>query len=101
MARPDTIISSENQLDSREARMQSGNSSDPIERYANLVAETFCRFAIRTRRETNFRINAESRMEDGFGVARFTTVAGRAQLHRTPAVIRADERDSYVLYVPV
>ena len=74
---------------------------DHVQRWVNLIAETFCTFDIQTRRETKFRVNALTRSEGGFGVARFTTTAGRAQLERTAAVIRADNRDDYVLYLPV
>ena len=75
--------------------------SDRHDRWASFVASTFCKFSIRTRPESNFRVNAWARSENGFLIARFATVAGRAQLERTAADIRADGRDGYCLYVPL
>ena len=77
------------------------HSSDRVHRWASLVSETFCTFAIQARQETKFHVSVQTRADGGFGVARFTTIAGRAQLERTAAVIRSDPRDSYVLYVSV
>jgi AraC-like DNA-binding protein len=74
---------------------------DMHNRWAEFVSQTLCSFSIRAGRESSFRINARTRSEGGFVVARFTTVAGRAQLERTPAEIRRDARDSYCLYVPL
>ncbi len=78
-----------------------GHSSDLVQGWASLVSETFCTFAIQARQETKFHVSVQSRTDGGFGVARFTTIAGRAQLERTAAVIRSDSRDNYVLYVAV
>jgi AraC-like DNA-binding protein len=78
-----------------------GHSSDRVQGWASLVSETFCTFAIQARQETRFHVRVQSRVNSGFGVARFSTIAGQAQLDRTAAVIRSDSRDSYVLYVSV
>jgi AraC-like DNA-binding protein len=75
-----------------------GNLQD---RWASFVAQNLCRFSIRTQRESNFKVDAQTRADNGFVVARVNTVAGRAQLERTAAEIRGDGRDSYCLYVPV
>jgi AraC-like DNA-binding protein len=71
------------------------------DRWASFVARNLCEFSIRTQRESNFKVDAQTRSDSGFVVARFNTVAGRAQLERTAAEIRSDGRDSYCLYVPV
>lgn len=81
-------------------RPPAGALSDRHDRWASFVATTFCKFSIRTRPEANFRVRVWARSESGFLVARFNTVAGRAQLERTAAEIRADGRDGYCLYVP-
>jgi AraC-like DNA-binding protein len=78
-----------------------GHSSDLVQGWASLVSETFCTFAIQARQETRFHVSVQSRVNSGFAVARFTTIAGQAQLERTATVIRSDSRDNYVLYVSV
>src|SRR5215468_7659792 len=70
-------------------------------RWAEFVAQQLCGLAIQSSDETRFQVNARARSEAGFVVARFTTVAGRAQLERTSAGIRRDGRDSYCIYVPL
>ena len=74
---------------------------NPQDRWASFVAQNLCRFTIKTQRESNFRVDAQTRSDDGFVVARFNTTGGRAQLERTAAEIRSDGRDSYCFYVPV
>jgi AraC-like DNA-binding protein len=70
-------------------------------RWAEFVAQQLCSLSIQSSHEPDFRINARARSAQGFVVARFTTVGGRAQLERTPAEIRRDGRDSYCLYLPL
>jgi AraC-like DNA-binding protein len=79
----------------------SGERSNPQDRWASFVAQTLCRFSIRTQREPNFKVEARTRADGGFVVARFNTTAGRAQLERTAAEIRLDGRDAYCLYIPL
>jgi AraC-like DNA-binding protein len=71
------------------------------DRWAQFVARELCSFSIRVRGERNFKVSAWTRSEGGFVVAHFTTVAGRAQLERTPTDIRRDSRDNYCLYLPL
>jgi AraC-like DNA-binding protein len=80
---------------------RSHEPADLQRQWASFVTENLCKFSIQTPRETTFGINARTRSKSGFVVARFTTVAGRAQLERTAAEIRADSRDSYAVYIPV
>jgi len=72
-----------------------------VQQWANLVAETFGAFSIQARQETKFQVTVQNRSGGGFGIARFTTIAGRAQLERTQGSIRCDGRDDYVLYLSV
>ena len=51
-------------------------------------------------REQSFRIDARSRTVNGFGIARFKTVAGKARLIREAPEIATDSRDQYVVYLP-
>src|SRR5215813_9798393 len=76
-------------------------SADLHHRWAEFVAQKLCSFSIESQRENSFRVNARARSEGGFVVARFTTVAGRANLERTPSEIGRDGRDGYCLYVPL
>jgi len=84
--------------DVTDAPAREGNLKD---RWASFVAQTLCRFSIRTQREPNFNVDAQTRSDGGFVVARFNTIGGRAQLERTAAEIRGDGRDAYCLYVPL
>jgi len=52
-------------------------------------------------REPSFRIDARSRSTNGFGIARFRTIAGKAQLVRDAPELAADHRDQYIVYVPL
>jgi AraC-like DNA-binding protein len=54
-----------------------------------------------TPKDPGFQINAHSRSANGFTVARFTTIKGRAQLTRGASEIGADARDGYVIYMPL
>ena len=76
-------------------------ASDLHDRWAQFVAQELCSFSIRARGESNFQVDAWTRSEGGFVVAHFATVAGRAQLERTPAEISRDSRDNYCLYLPL
>ena len=76
-------------------------AADLHDRWARFVAQELCSFSIRARGESNFRVDAWTRSEGGFVVAHFTTVAGRAQLERTPTEISRDSRDNYCLYLPL
>lgn len=92
----------ENQLQEQETEPTwSREPADRLHRWASFVAENLCTFSIQSPHDSNFAIRAQTRSDGGFVVARFTTVAGRAQLERTTAEIRADSRDGYALYVPV
>jgi AraC-like DNA-binding protein len=51
--------------------------------------------------DRDFRIDACSRSSNGFGIARFITIAGKAQLIRDGADIAKDGRDRYIVYMPV
>jgi AraC-like DNA-binding protein len=77
------------------------DKGDLQDHWASLITQNFCRFSIQARRESNFEIHAWTKSDQGFVVARFTTVAGCAQLNRTAAEIDADGRDSYCLYLPL
>jgi AraC-like DNA-binding protein len=81
-----------------DAPVRKGNLKD---RWASFVAQNLCRFSIRTQRESNFNVDAQTRSEGGFVVARFNTIGGCAQLERTAAEIGSDGRDAYCLYVPL
>ena len=74
---------------------------DLKDRWASFVAQNLCRFSIRTQRESNFNVDARTRSDGGFVVARFNTIGGRAKLERTAAEISSDGRDAYCLYVPL
>lgn len=84
--------------DVNDAPVRNGNLKD---RWASFVAQTLCRFSIKTQRESNFNVDARTRSEGGFVVARFNTIGGRAHLERTAAEINGDGRDAYCLYVPL
>jgi AraC-like DNA-binding protein len=71
------------------------------DRWARFIAQELCSFSIRSGGESNFRVNAWTRSEGGFVVARFTTVAGRARLERTTREIGNDARDHYCVYLPL
>jgi AraC-like DNA-binding protein len=77
------------------------DASDQHDRWAQFVARELCSFSIRSRGESNFRVDAWTRSEGGFVVAHFATIAGRAQLERTPTEIGRDSRDNYCLYLPL
>ena len=52
-------------------------------------------------RDPGFQIDARSRSANGFGIARFRTIAGKAQLVRDAREIAADSRDQYIVYAPL
>jgi AraC-like DNA-binding protein len=88
-------------LPTREASERCLQEPGNMHTWAEFVAQKLCSLSIQSQFETGFRFNAAARSEGGFVVARFTTLAGQAQLERTPAEIRRDGRDSYCLYVPL
>jgi AraC-like DNA-binding protein len=104
---PDNVMNAtfhtlgESTLPSSTGRQGRGDDQDLHDRWAHFVAQQLCSFSIRSRGESNFRVNAWTRSEGGFVVAHFTTVAGRAQLERTPTEISRDSRDNYCLYLPL
>ncbi len=52
-------------------------------------------------RDPSFRIDARSRSAHGFGISRFRTLGGKAQLIREAPEIAADNRDQYIVYAPL
>jgi AraC-like DNA-binding protein len=54
-----------------------------------------------TLKDSSFRIAARSRHAGGFTLARFTTVKGRSRLVREIREMGIDNRDGYVLYMPL
>jgi AraC-like DNA-binding protein len=50
-------------------------------------------------KDSSFQINAHSRSTNGFTLARFKTIKGKAQLVRGSLEIGRDSRNSYVIYV--
>jgi AraC-like DNA-binding protein len=54
-----------------------------------------------TPKDLSFQINARSRQSGGFTLARFTTVKGRSRLFRESSEIGHDNRDGYVIYIPL
>ncbi len=81
----------------RNARERSSAHDD----WADFVTRNLGRRKIRTEREPGFQIGARVHRVDDFMVARFKTVAGRAQLDRGSEEIAIDGRDAYAVYVPL
>jgi len=54
-----------------------------------------------TPKDSSFHINARSRSSNGFTLARFITIKGKARLARGSSEIASDARDSYVIYLPL
>ena len=52
-------------------------------------------------RDPGFQIDARSRSANGFGIARFRTIGGKAQLVRDAREIASDNRDQYIVYAPM
>jgi AraC-like DNA-binding protein len=76
---------------------------DSLERNARdrVVTRNLGRRKIRTEREPGFQIGARVHRVDDFMVARFKTVAGRAQLDRGSEEIAIDGRNGYAVYLPL
>lgn len=49
--------------------------------------------------DKGFQINAQSRTDNGFTLARFETIRGKARLSRGPSEISADLSDRYVIFL--
>ncbi len=81
----------------RNARERSSAHDD----WADFVMRNLGRRKIRTEREPSFEIGARVHLVDDYMVARFKTVAGRAQLDRGSEEIAIDGRNGYVVYLPL
>jgi AraC-like DNA-binding protein len=75
--------------------------SDPMEQWMNSVARTFCTISIHNYQKSECRIRALTRSVSGFSLVRCATMSGRARIERTAAMIRTDQRDDYLLYLPL
>jgi AraC-like DNA-binding protein len=69
--------------------------------WADFVTRNLGRRKIRADREPSFQIGARVHLVDDFMVARFKTVAGRAQLDRGSEEIAIDGRDAFAVYLPL
>lgn len=78
-----------------------GEQSDLYERWLTFVGRHLFTHRLSSGKEPGFQIDACSRRAEGFTLARFTTVNGRLHLLRGPQQINADQRDQYVVYMPV
>jgi AraC-like DNA-binding protein/mannose-6-phosphate isomerase-like protein (cupin superfamily) len=69
--------------------------------WADFVTRNLGRRKIRIAHEPGFQIGARVHLVDEFMVARFKTVAGRAQLDRGSEEIAIDGRNGYAVYLPL
>jgi len=75
--------------------------SDVYERWLAFLSRHLFTYAMSSSKQQGFEINARSRSASGFTMARFTTVKGASNLYRGPAEINADNRDGYIIYLPI
>lgn len=92
----------------RRSGITCGGRSDELEAgkgqrdsYSRFVARNLCTFDVTFSDESTFHIGARSHSIEGFTVARFATRAGKAELKRAEAQIRADREDRYFVCLPL
>lgn len=78
-------------------------SPDMQDRWLNFIRRHvyYYNLAPETGRGTGFQVNARSRSVEAFTLARFNTMNGRSQLVRGSREVGLDERERYVLYMPL
>jgi AraC-like DNA-binding protein len=76
---------------------------DMYESWLSFLSEHLLTYSLSpgTLRASSFKIAARSRRAGGFTLARFTTANGRSRLVRAIREIGIDNRDGYVIYMPL